>query len=31
LEEELQKWKGNLNQIDDILIVGFKYIRTKSK
>jgi serine phosphatase RsbU (regulator of sigma subunit) len=31
LEEELNKWKGNLNQIDDILIIGFKYISAKSK
>jgi serine phosphatase RsbU (regulator of sigma subunit) len=31
LDEELRNWMGNLNQIDDILIVGFKYIRAKSK
>jgi serine phosphatase RsbU (regulator of sigma subunit) len=31
LEQELRNWMGNLNQIDDILIVGFKYIRAKSK
>ncbi len=31
LEEELNNWKGNLNQIDDILIIGFKYISAKSK
>jgi serine phosphatase RsbU (regulator of sigma subunit) len=31
LEEELFKWMGNVCQIDDILIVGFKYISRKSK
>jgi serine phosphatase RsbU (regulator of sigma subunit) len=31
LEDELHKWMGNINQIDDILIIGFRYISTKSK
>jgi serine phosphatase RsbU (regulator of sigma subunit) len=31
LEEELLRWMGNVNQIDDILIIGFKYISAKSK
>jgi serine phosphatase RsbU (regulator of sigma subunit) len=31
LENELQKWMGKVSQIDDILILGFKYIRAKSK
>lgn len=30
LEEELYKWMGNVSQIDDILIVGFRYICPKS-
>lgn len=31
LEEELRKWMGNINQIDDILIIGFRYISANSK
>ena len=31
LEDELHRWQGNLSQIDDILIIGFKYIRANSK
>ena len=25
LEKELNIWKGEMNQVDDILIIGFKY------
>lgn len=24
IEEELMNWKGNLEQVDDILVMGFK-------
>lgn len=25
LEEEFAKWKGNLNQVDDVLVIGFRF------
>ena len=30
LENEMHQWMQNLKQVDDILVVGFKYIRSKS-